>query len=131
MPARSDGGRALWRIAAGAWLGLLALVLAWEVWGAPATPVSRGLWVALKTLPLIAPLPWLWRGGARAHVIAALIALLYFSDGVAVAYDAGRRAAAAALVYGLLEIALALAFVVAAGLYARVMFSRARAGTES
>jgi uncharacterized membrane protein len=120
VPVPSEGGAAWRRAALGAWLALLALVSGWEAFAAPPTPVPRGFWLLLKTAPLLAPLPALLRGGARAHVLAALIALLYFSVGVATAYDAGRRGEPPALLYGLAETALAAAFVVAAGAYARL-----------
>lgn len=117
---RHEPGRGWRRLALAAWLGLLALTCAWEAWGAAATPVPRGFWLALAALPLAAALPWLWRGGARAHVVAALLALLYFAEGVALAYDGARRGELAALACGVLELALAGVFVAAAGLYARL-----------
>lgn len=111
-----SGRRAL---AAASYLGLLALVVVWEAWLAPATPVPRGLWLGLKTLPLLVPLYPILKGSARAHVLAALLVLLYFSEGVAVAWTEARRGGSAGLAAGAAEIALAVLFVVSASFYAR------------
>lgn len=118
-----------------AYVGLLALVFAWEAWAAPATPVPRAFWIGLKTLPLAVPLPWLLRGSARAHVLAALLLLLYFCEGVAVGYHAAKTGELHALAYAAVEIAASVIFIVTAALYARVSSpgarSRAGEGTES
>lgn len=127
--------RAARRAAIIAYVMLVSLVAIWEIRLAPATPLSRAFWVTLKVLPLLAPLPWLVRGNAYAHVLASLLLLLYFCDGVAVAYDAAKSGDFAALLYAAGEIGMVLAFVIAASLYARLSFRmkppRAAAETES
>lgn len=106
-------------VAAASYLGLLALVVLWEAWLAPPTPVPRAFWLGLKTLPLLVPLYPVLRGSARAHVLASLLVLLYFSEGVAVAYSEGRRGDWSGVAYGFGEIVLAVAFIVSATFHAR------------
>jgi uncharacterized membrane protein len=122
-------------LAAASYLGLLALLIAWEAWLAPPTPVPRAFWMALKLVPLLLALYPLLRGSARAHVLTALLVLLYFSEGVAVAYTEGRREAWSGVMYGLAEVALAVAFIVSATFYARLsgraLPARGSAGKES
>lgn len=130
MTARTSRG-----VAAAAYVGLMVLVVVWEGWWAPATPVARGFWVGLKLFPLAIPLPWLVRGGAHAHVAASLLLLLYFCDGVAIAYSAAQTGATRALLYGAAEITACVLFIAAASIYARLNFGarqlRADARTES
>lgn len=118
-------------LALAAHVGLMALVVIWEAWWAPATPVARGFWIALKLVPLAVVLPWLVRGGARAHLAAALLLLLYFCEGVTSAYSAVRAGAAGTLAYGAAEAALSMLFIVTASVYVRLNGSRAGARTES
>lgn len=102
------------------YLALIALIAVWEIWLAPVGPVPRPAWLAFKVAPLIAVLYGVWRGGARAHVIAALVVLLYFVEGVVLAFGAAKGLEAqATLAYALAETTLALAFFVCAALYAR------------
>jgi uncharacterized membrane protein len=107
------------RLALAAYIALLLLVLGWELLAAPATPLPRAFWAGVKTVPLLVPVYWLVRGGARAHVLAALLVLLYFCDGIATAYLAARAGTAHALGYAAAEIAAALSFIGAATFYAR------------
>lgn len=123
------------RLALSHYIALLMVVLWWEAWAAPPTPVSRLFWLAIKLLPLLIPLPALWRGSARAHVLAALLVMLYFCDGVATAYGAARTGNSASLGYATLEIILTVAFIATASFYARFNWrrenARAPAETES
>lgn len=113
-------------IALAAYVTLIALVFVWEAWAAPATPVPRAFWVGLKMLPLAVPLPWLLRGSARAHVLAALLLLLYFCEGVATAYNAVESGDIRAFAYAAAEIAVSVLFIVAAAVYARANLAGAR-----
>lgn len=120
-------------IALGAYVALLVLVVLWEGWIAPPTPLARVFWIVLKTFPLALLLPWLWGGRARAYVFAALLLLLYFCDGIALTYHALRSDNRPMLGFGLIEIALAFIFIVSAPWYARFSFrasSPAHEGTE-
>jgi uncharacterized membrane protein len=123
------------RLALCAYGALLILILGWEAWAAPTTPVSRLFWLAIKLVPLLVPLPALWRGSARAHVLSALLVLLYFCEGTATAYGAWRSGSSAALGYATLEIVMSLAFIATASFYARFKWrrenARAPAGKES
>jgi uncharacterized membrane protein len=110
------------RIALITYGAIIALIIFWEGWAAPPTPLPRAFWIGLKAMPLVALLPWLWHGSARAHVFAALLLLLYFCDGIALAYHAGRSGYSVMLAFGSVEILLALLFIVAASLYARFRF---------
>lgn len=125
----------LYALAIASYLGLLALVVAWEAWLAPPTPVPRAFWLGLKALPLLVPLYPLLRGSARAQVLAALLVLLYFSEGVAVTYAESRRENWPGAAYGLAEIILAVLFIVSATFYARVnarlLPARGSGGRES
>jgi uncharacterized membrane protein len=93
--------------------GLILLCFAWEVWLAPLRP--GGSWIALKTLPLLAPLPGVLRGRVYTFRWALLLILAYLAEGVVRAWsDTG----ASALLAGL-EIGLAAAFFAAAIAYVR------------
>ncbi|MBI3897799.1 MAG: DUF2069 domain-containing protein [Gammaproteobacteria bacterium] len=107
------------RLAFSSYLGLLAIVIAWELLAAPATPLPRLFWVGVKALPLLLPLYWLARASAYAHVLAALLVLLYFCDGVALLYGGIKVGGPAALGFGAAEIAAALAFIASSSFYAR------------
>ncbi|HEY8555121.1 MAG TPA: DUF2069 domain-containing protein [Burkholderiales bacterium] len=123
------------RVAAAAYVALALVIIGWEIWIAPPAAAPRAYWLALKLAPLALPLPGLVRGSARAHVLAALLLLLYFCGGIAVAYDAAHRGALGAFAYGAAQTLAALAFVVAAAVYARLKSAAAsppdRAETES
>jgi uncharacterized membrane protein len=107
------------QLALAAYLMLLGLVVGWELFAAAATPVPRAFWVAVKAVPLLIPLYWLVRDSANAHVVAALLVLVYFCDGVAAAYIAAKMGPRAQLVYAAAEIFATVLFIGAATLYAR------------
>ena len=116
------GNRALLRgLTLALYLALLLLIAVWEAEYAPPGLVPRPAWLVLKLAPLLALGYGLWRGSARAHVIAALVVLLYFIEGVVLGFGGVRGLESTATVwYALAEIALALGFFVCASLYARV-----------
>lgn len=94
-------------------LALLCLCLAWELWWAPLRP--GGSWLALKALPLLAPLFGLLHGRRYTHQWVSLLALAYFTEGVVrAASDQGLSARLAAA-----ETVLALALFGSALGYAR------------
>ena len=110
--------RSLRALAAAALIALIALALAWELWLAPLRP--GGSLLALKALPLMAPLGGVLAGRRYTYQWSCLLILGYFAEGATRAWaesGVGRTLA-------LLEVVLSLAFFVAAVSYARL----ARAG---
>ncbi|MBX3618505.1 MAG: DUF2069 domain-containing protein [Rhizobacter sp.] len=59
-------------------VALFVLCLAWELWLAPT---GRGT-LALKALPLLLPLPGLWRNRMYTYRWVSLMVWLYFTEGV-------------------------------------------------
>jgi len=100
----------------GACVSLLALIflcLAWELWLAPLRP--GGSLLALKALPLLAPLMGILHGRRYPYQWASMLVLAYFAEGVMRSYGGGANAAPA-----LAEVLLALVFFVSAVFYARL-----------
>ncbi|HUY04362.1 MAG TPA: DUF2069 domain-containing protein [Rhodocyclaceae bacterium] len=95
-------------------IALIILCLAWELWLAPLRP--GGSMLALKALPLLAPLFGILRGRRYTHQWAALLVLLYLAEGlVRATSDSGAMRVAAVA-----ETLLALVFFLAAIFYARL-----------
>ena len=93
--------------------GLIILCLGWEFWLAPLRP--GGSLLALKALPLAAPIAGLLAGRRYTYQWSSLLILAYFAEGATRAWsDAGlsRRLA-------WLEIILSVAFFAAVVAYAR------------
>src|SRR4249920_2437147 len=65
-------------VALGSVLALIALGLAWELWLAPTGSGT----LALKVLPLLLPLPGLWRNRMYTYRWLSLMVWLYFTEGV-------------------------------------------------
>ncbi|MGL6109399.1 MAG: DUF2069 domain-containing protein, partial [Rubrivivax sp.] len=65
-------------LALGSLLGLIVLGLAWELWLAPTGTGT----LALKVLPLLLPLPGLWRARMYTYRWVSLLVWLYFAEGV-------------------------------------------------
>jgi len=61
-------------------IALIFLGLAWEIWLAPLRP--GGSLLALKVLPLLAPLFGILRGRAYTFQWASMLVLAYFAEGV-------------------------------------------------
>lgn len=94
-------------------IALIFLGLAWELRLAPLRP--GGSMLALKVLPLLAPLFGLLRGKRYTYQWTSLLVLAYFAEGVVRAWsDRGLSAQLA-----LAEIALALCAFVGCILYVR------------
>jgi uncharacterized membrane protein len=107
------------RLAAAASLAaLIVLCLAWELWLAPLRP--GGSLVALKALPLAAPLAGVLAGRRRTFQWSSLFILAWFAEGVTRAWsDSGVSQRLAWL-----EIALSALFFAAAVSYARATQAR-------
>jgi uncharacterized membrane protein len=110
---------------------LIALSLIWEIWLAPVAYAPPAVWATIKALPLAVLLPALWRDRPRVYFAGCLLGLLYFCEGVVLAYAhrAEPWAAASVRPWAWAEIALALVFFFSAALRLRRL--RASAGTES
>ena len=119
--ARALPGTVLWTraLAVAATTALIALGLAWEL---VLAPTGQGT-LALKVVPLLLPLPGLWRMRLYTYRWLSLLVWLYVAEGVVrAASDRGIGASLAAL-----EVALAMALFVACALHVR---ARLREGRE-
>jgi uncharacterized membrane protein len=105
------------RLALGSLLGLIVLGLAWELWLAPT---GRGT-LAVKVLPLLIPLPGLWRARMYTYRWVSLLVWIYFAEGVVRATtDKGLSAVLAGI-----EVLLCLLLFVACALHVRWRLHRA------
>jgi uncharacterized membrane protein len=106
-------GPVLWTraVAVTATLALIALGLAWEL---VLAPTGRGT-LALKVVPLLLPLPGLWRMRLYTYRWLSLLVWLYVTEGaVRAASDRGLGAGLAAV-----ELGLALVLFTACALHVR------------
>ncbi len=98
-------------VAVGSVLALIALGLAWELWLAPTGQRT----LALKVLPLLLPLPGLWRNRMYTYRWLSLMVWLYFTEGVVRATsDRGPGA-----VLGAIELLLCLLLFAACAAHVR------------
>jgi uncharacterized membrane protein len=94
-------------------IALMFLGLAWELWLAPLRP--GGSLLALKVLPLLAPLFGVLRGKPYTYQWSSMLILAYFTEGVVRAWsDRGLSAQLA-----LAQTVLALVFFAGAIIYVR------------
>lgn len=99
-------------------LALASLCLAWELWLAP---LGRGT-LALKALPLLLPLPGLWRYRLYTYRALSLLVWLYVAEGlVRASSDQGLSASLA-----LLEVLLSLLAFAASAWHVRLRLAAAR-----
>jgi uncharacterized membrane protein len=103
---------AAWLAASGSLVALIFLCLAWELFLAPVKP--GGSWLALKALPLLAPLFGVLRGRRYTFQWSTLLIWLYAAEGATRALtDAGpaRSLAGAELVLSFLYFGAAVAYL--------------------
>ena len=106
--------------AAASLIALAALCLAWELWLAPLR--AGGSWLALKALPLLAPLPGVLCARRYTFQWSSMLVLAYFAEGAVRAWsERGVSQLLAAI-----EVALSLVFFAAAVAYARLTRPAAR-----
>ena len=98
--------------------GLIVLGLLWELWLAPT---GRGT-LALKVIPLLLPLPGLWRNRMYTYRWVSLLVWLYFAEGTVRATSESGRSAALAVV----EIVLCLLLFAACSAHVRWRLRGAR-----
>jgi len=101
------------RVASASLVALVILAFAWELVLAPLRP--GGSWLALKALPLLAPLPGVLHGRRYTYQWALLVILAYFAEGTVRAWT--ERGPAAWLAVA--ELTLAAAFFASAIVYVR------------
>jgi uncharacterized membrane protein len=89
-------------LAVGSAVALVVLGLAWELWLAPT---GRGT-LALKVLPMLLPLPGLWRQRLYTYRWTSLLVWLYFTEGAVRATSERGLGAALAGVEVLLSLSL-------------------------
>ena len=105
--------RPAWLAACAAWIGLVLLGVAWELWLAPLRP--GGSWLVLKVVPLLFPLMGLLHGRRYTFKWSSLLVWAYAVEGsLRAVSDPGPSARLA-----ILELALALAFFASAIAYLR------------
>ena len=66
------------------WIVLIILTLLWEGWLAPVKP--PGLWLVIKSLPLLVPLFGMLHEKRTHFVIAGLISMLYLTEGIVISW---------------------------------------------
>ena len=95
-------------------LGLVILIVVWALNDSSARAAGGFPIFVLFALPLLLPLPGMWRENAKAYVSAALIALIYLLHAlVTLTSPSGEY------VFGWLETLLSLFLLISASLHAR------------
>jgi uncharacterized membrane protein len=119
----SPSARRLQQLALASYLLLIALVVLWEGWLAPAPLAPPGFWLTIKGVLLLAPLFGLLRDKPRSYLWASLLVMLYFMEGTMLLYlhRAEDFALHNVLPYALLETLLTLVFIASAGFYVRAI----------
>jgi uncharacterized membrane protein len=101
------------------WIALIVLSILWEGWLAPTQPA--GLWLMIKTLPLLIPLFGMLHHKRIHFSIAGLIVMPYFTEAVMIGW--GEVATGVKnpvlLACSLIEVFLVLGFVVSVYIYLR------------
>ena len=99
------------------WIALIVLTILWEGWLAPTKPA--GMWLMIKSLPLLIPLFGMLHEKRIHFSIAGLIAMPYFTEGVMISW--GEIATGVnhprLLASSLVEVLLVLAFVYCVYIY--------------
>jgi len=76
-------------------IALIVLCAAWELWLAPLRP--GGSWLALKILPLLAPLRGILRRERYTYQWSSLLILAYLAEGAVRAWTEPQPAASLAI----------------------------------
>jgi uncharacterized membrane protein len=112
--------RGVYLAACSSLIALIFLCLAWELRLAPVQ--AGGSWLALKCLPLLAPLFGILNGRRYTYQWASMLILLYFTEGIVRATTEKGPSQWLAIS----EIALSLIFFCASVAYARLTRPSAR-----
>ena len=99
------------------WIALIVLTVLWEGWLAPTQPA--GLWLMIKSLPLLIPLFGMLHLKRVYFSIAGLISMPYFTEGVMISWSefAAGSQYPVLLALSLAEVFLVLAFVICVYIY--------------
>jgi uncharacterized membrane protein len=101
------------------WIALIVLTLLWEGWLAPIQPA--GLWLTIKSIPLLIPLFGMLHHKRIHFSIAGLIAMPYLTEGIMISWSeiASEQKNPVLLACSLAEVLLVLAFVFCVYIYLR------------
>ncbi|MCW9089437.1 MAG: DUF2069 domain-containing protein [Gammaproteobacteria bacterium] len=103
-----------YRLGAGSYFALIALLLAWYSWLSPPEVLPVSVVLFLMLVPLLFPLRGILYGRPYTFAWASFLSLFYFTHGVVEAYsNPGDRLLA------LLEVVLSVGFYTGSMLYAR------------
>jgi uncharacterized membrane protein len=101
------------------WIALIVLTVLWEGWLVPTQPA--GLWLIIKSLPLLIPLFGMLHHKRVHFSIAGLISMPYFTEGVMISW--GEIATGVKnpvlLAVSLAEVFIVLGFVACVYIYLR------------
>ena len=76
--------RTAYTLALVSWIALIILTLLWEGWLAPIKPA--GLWLMIKSLPLLIPLFGMLHHKRIHFSIAGLLSMLYLIEGISISW---------------------------------------------
>ncbi|MGB3916987.1 DUF2069 domain-containing protein [Thiothrix litoralis] len=79
-------------------LGLMSLIIVWNIALAPVQHVPPWLEVSVLLAPLLLLVRGIWQGNAQTHVYAVLVSLLYLMLGIWMALDPLERVYGYALI---------------------------------
>jgi len=100
--------------------GLIALLVANNLWFANLHGARVEVILAVELVPLLLLLPGMLTGSARAHAWTCFVVNIYFIKGVLAAFDPARA------VFGWIEVIVSLGLFVSALLFVRWKFQHER-----
>lgn len=111
---------ALWRnLTLVGLLGLIGVIILWNVWLTPVQSVPLWLEMLLLLPPLLLLVRGIFQGNAKTHVHAVLVSLLYLTLGIWIAIDPQER------MYGYALITLGVCLYVGGFMSAKVLGKKA------
>jgi uncharacterized membrane protein len=111
---------ALWRnLTLVGLLGLIGVIILWNVWLTPVQSVPLWLELLLLLPPLLLLVRGIFQGNAKTHVHAVLVSLLYLTLGIWIAIDPQER------VYGYALITLSVCLYAGGFMSAKVLGKKA------
>ncbi|AEJ11871.1 MULTISPECIES: DUF2069 domain-containing protein [Pseudomonas] len=100
--------------------GLIALLVANNLWFANLHGARVEVILAIELVPLLLLLPGMLTGSARAHAWSCFVVNIYFIKGVLAAFDPARA------VFGWVEVLVSLGLFISGLLYVRWKFQHER-----